>query len=121
MKKWIIPLLLLASCYETKNTQQGAGGGIVGRYEGPFDDTRILIHIQKLKGDSLFGQSTVKGFSRPFRGLYATATGGVTAKANEPGDISEDGAFDFIFKGDSLTGIWTPNVTGTHGGVNNSV
>ena len=117
MIKWILPLVILASCQEPTGVQGRAGKGVAGNFEGPFGDTKIRISIGQPVGDSIFGQSTVKGFSRPFRGTYATATGGFTAKANEPGDSPEDGAFDFIFKGDSLTGIWTPNVTGTHGGV----
>ena len=108
---------MLASCYQPPTASTPMPAGIGRHYAGPFGNTQIAIHFQRVTADSLFGTSTVQGTTRPFKGALSTGTGGYTGKASEPGDREDDGAFDFIFRGDSLTGIWTPNKAGMHGGI----
>lgn len=72
-------------------------------YEGNIYK-RIALKINRITKDSVYGQSIVDGYQRPFRGIFNE-----TAKSfvlDEPGNDKTDGRFEVKLNNDSLTGNW---------------
>ncbi len=114
----IIFSIAAISCkYKTKAAEDNATTGttadqvnILGSYVGAFGNNKITVLISRLSGDTISGRSIVGGNDRPFTGTLYKNADSIHIRANEPGDQTHDGKFNFTIEAsqpNKLSGTWS--------------
>ncbi|MFZ4059202.1 MAG: YARHG domain-containing protein [Ferruginibacter sp.] len=115
-------VLFVCSCNQSPSSLQVANSAaelipdsklipIIGSYAGAFGDTKITLRLTKVSKDSVEGRSIVKGYDRPFSGIWTKSDATYIIHAKEPGTDAHDGIFDFSIQAnqpETLSGTWKP-------------
>jgi hypothetical protein len=128
MKGFLIVICLFVLCIGCNHQKNEAGKNtdkaivldtsvtpllnLLGSYVGAFGTNKIALLITNVTGDAVTGRSIVGGNDRPFSGRLTQAGDVYHILANEPGDDTDDGTFDFSIdtkKPAEITGSWKPN------------
>lgn len=122
MKKIFILLVvvLIAPTNHTTSAKQNSHSKedeekeiFVGRFEGTIGKKILVITIEKLSKDSLWGYNTVnRANKRPVRGKFSADCDVYSIKLKEPGDDTWDGVFELKMSNDNkfvMEGNWKSN------------
>jgi hypothetical protein len=69
-------------------------------------ENKISLSIDSIEENIIKGHTVVAGNERPFAGTMTKTDSGFVVEAKEPGDMKDDGAFNFTLKDTIIEGTW---------------
>jgi hypothetical protein len=72
---------------------------------------KVNLILKKVEGDSVFGQSIIKGKTYSIRGIFKKSSKGFTFNMEELEDKKKYGNYEFSFYKNKITGFWYAKTT----------